>query len=220
LPPRCVSPKHTGNPLRSDFSKVSRTTARQELGLKKEDFFILSFGGSRGAERLNDAILYFIKKVLPEHPSLCLLHATGEKHYASCRSALGGAQNGRGSILPYISKMATYMSAADVVICRAGAMTLSELALCGKCAILIPSPHVAGDHQRKNALLFENAHAACIIEENDLPQNKLEKVALSLFNDKQKRAIMEKNIQKMAVLNANEVIWGEIEQLVKKHGQI
>lgn len=220
LPPRCVSPTHTGNPLRRDFSQVSRAAARKELGLQKEDFFILSFGGSRGAERINEAALHFMKEELPKDPTVFHLHATGEKHYEACRSALGQTQSGRARLVPYISKMATYMAAADIVVCRAGAMTLSELALCGKCAVLIPSPHVAGDHQRKNALLFQKRHAACMIEESELPRNKFGEIVFSLRSGRSKRAEMEKNIQKMAIRDANEVIWGEIEQLAKKRRQI
>ena len=216
LPAHCVSPLQVGNPLRHGFSSVSRTAARRELGLCEQDFMILSFGGSRGAEALNDAILHFIKSNLPRHPQLYHVHACGEKHYEACRKVLGEKKTARCVLLPYISKMDTYMSAADIVVCRAGAMTISELALCGKCAILVPSPHVAGDHQRKNAELLVKSGAACLLEEDDLPQNKLGNLIFSLLKNEKERFSMQKKIKKFATPDANSKIYQQILLLAEK----
>ena len=219
LPSGCVEPVITGNPLRTGFLQMTREEAKSKLGFAKEDVLLLSFGGSLGAERLNEAMLRIMKHAEKRSSPLKIVHACGTKHYSACRAKFG-ADTAKSKLLPYIDNMPQYMAAADIVICRAGAMTVSELALCGKCAVLIPSPHVAGDHQRKNALLFQKRHAACMIEEDELPQNKFGKIAFSLRSDRHKRAEMEKNIQKMAIRDANEVILGEIEQLAKKRGQI
>lgn len=216
LPARCVSPIQTGNPLRQGFSAVSREAAREELGLREKDFLILSFGGSRGAELLNDAVLRFMQEDIPRHPRLYHVHATGEKHFEACRQRLGGAAAGRARILPYISKMEIYLPAADIVVCRAGAMTLSELALCGKCTILVPSPHVAKDHQRKNAAVFASSRAARIIEESDLPGDKLRNCIFELRNSPKTRIFMQNAIKKFAFPHANEAIYRQIQLLAKK----
>jgi UDP-N-acetylglucosamine--N-acetylmuramyl-(pentapeptide) pyrophosphoryl-undecaprenol N-acetylglucosamine transferase len=216
LPARCVSPTQTGNPLRGSFTTVSRQAARRTLGLTEQDFLLLSFGGSRGAEMLNDAMLRFMREEVDATTNLYHVHATGEKHFDACLQRLGGQVNRRATLLPYISKMDTYLKAADIVVCRAGAMTLSELALCGKCAILVPSPYVAKDHQRKNAALFASRGAACVIEEVDLPSNKLRNLIFELKNDAKRRSGLQKSIKKMAIPNANDIIYREIQLLAKK----
>lgn len=216
LPPHCVSPVHTGNPLRRDFSTLSRAAARQELRLSEKDMLILSFGGSRGAENLNRAIIDFMREEVPRDPHLYHVHACGEAHYEACRAMLGEAVCPRATILPYISKMATYMQAADIVVCRAGAMTLSELAVCGQCAILVPSPYVARDHQRKNAAVFEKCGAALVVEEDDLPKDKLRKEINFLRDSKKTRLSMRNTIKKFAVLDADDIFYQQIALLAKK----
>lgn len=216
LPPHCVSPTFTGNPLRRGFSRVTRGEARNALGVKEEDFLILSFGGSRGAETLNAAVLAFMKEELPKDPHLYHIHATGEKHYETACQAMRGLIGPRCRIEAYIAKMDTYLQAADVVICRAGAMTLSELAVCGKCAILVPSPYVAKDHQRKNAAVYAKRQAAVVIDERDLPGNKLRNEIISLKNDPKRRFFLQNSIKKLAAENAERTIYREIELLLKK----
>ncbi len=216
LPPRCVSPVHTGNPLRRGFTSISKEEARRELGLDKHTFFILSFGGSRGAENLNAAILQFMKEELPKYPDLTHIHACGEAHIDACQKVLGKDASPRAILLPYISKMATYMSAADLVISRAGAMTISELAACHQCAILIPSPYVAQDHQRKNAALLSQSSAAIVIEESDLPKNKLGKEIFRLIKMPVLRNMMKQGIAQFAPKKNTEIFCKQIELLAKK----
>lgn len=216
LPAHCVSPVQTGNPMRRGFSTTTRKAARHELGLSETDFLVLSFGGSRGAELLNEAAIRFMQEEVPGDPHLYHIHATGEKHFEACKQLLKSTADGRARLLPYISKMEVYMSAADIVVCRAGAMTLSELALSGACAILVPSPYVAKDHQRKNADLFVAKHAACVIDEDDLPRNKLRNKIIELKNSTQTRIFMQKAIKKMAVFDSNTILYREIQLLAKK----
>lgn len=208
LPHRCVSPTHTGNPLRHDFAKADRAKARAELGIPGDGFAVLSFGGSLGAEELNRAMMHFMKTNAQKEKDIWHFHACGTRHFSEWEQ---DAPHGRRTILlPYIDKMATYMAAADVVICRAGAMTLSELALCGKCAILVPSPYVAGDHQRKNAMLLTNAAAAYLCEEHDLPKNKVGKLILSIKSNRNMQKTAEHNIRQFAMPNANRIIYEQI----------
>lgn len=216
LPSRCVSPTMTGNPLRRGFSQITREEARKKLGIPETGILVLSFGGSRGAEALNAAVLAFMKAEVPKDPHLYHIHATGEKHYEAACRAVQGIDVTRCRIEPYIAEMSTYLSAADIVICRAGAMTLSELAACGKCAILVPSPFVAKDHQRKNAAVYAKKQAAVVVDECDLPGYKLRNEIISLKNDPKRRFFLQNSIKKLAVKNTNQIIYQEIELLLKK----
>ncbi len=213
LPKGCVSPRHIGNPMRRDFISITREAARAQLHLSQNDIFLLSFGGSLGAEALNRSMIDFMKKEAPQLPELVCLHACGSKHYMDCRSVF--TDTDRAKIAPYIQKMAIYMSAADIIVCRAGAMTISELALCGKCAILVPSPYVTDNHQYKNAATLAGAGAAMLLEERDLPYNKLQKMTKMLIFDSKKRSALEKEIKKYAKPNANQAIWQEIQLLTR-----
>lgn len=213
LPKGCVTPQHTGNPMRHDFSGITRTAAREQLGLKPSDIFLLSFGGSLGAEALNRSMLDFMEQDAEKLSSLVCLHACGSKHYEACRSIF--KDRDRGKIVPYIQKMGVYMSAADIVICRAGAMTISELAISGKCAILVPSPYVTDDHQYKNAAALADTGAALLLEEHDLPRNKLKKMIKTLVLDGKKRKALECEIKKFAKPHANELIWQQIQLLTR-----
>ena len=216
LPKGSVAPVYTGNPLRGDFTTVSREKARLSLGIREEEVLLLSFGGSLGAEGVNDAMLSFMRGAAKRIPSLHTVHACGRGHYEACRTMFG-KNTARAELMPYIEDMATYMAAADIVLCRAGAMTLSELALCGKCAILVPSPYVAGDHQLKNAQILANKGAAFLIKEVDLLSNKLEILIKSLVFDPKKRGDCEKTIKSLGKPDSCQIIWQQIQKIERKH---
>ena len=213
LPRGCVTPVHTGNPLRKRFASISKETARRELGLREEDVFLLSFGGSLGAEALNEAMLPVLQNA-DKTPHLRCVHACGERYYPKMRACFSDTEHSK--LLPYIRNMATYMSAADILVCRAGAMTISEAALCGKCVIFLPSPNVTSNHQYKNASVLADAGAALLVEECDLPKNKLHIFIKSLIFDKEKRNEYEKKIKFFAKSDAERIIWREIQNLTQK----
>ncbi|MBQ8175168.1 MAG: undecaprenyldiphospho-muramoylpentapeptide beta-N-acetylglucosaminyltransferase [Clostridia bacterium] len=215
LPQGCVRPICTGNPLRQSFTRLTREVARKRLALSEKEVLLLSFGGSLGAERLNEAMLRFMKEAQPKASSLTVIHACGIKHYDTCRAAFG-ENTVKSRLFPYIDDMPLYMAAADIVLCRAGAMTISEIALCGKCAILVPSPYVAGDHQRKNAEILVKNHAAFCVEEHDLPDIKLEKTIFSLISDKKRRRACEIAVKKFAKPNSDKIIWEQIQKIRRK----
>ncbi len=207
---------NVGNPIRAGFQTTSRREARHELGLSEGDFLLLSFGGSLGAEEINRAVLSLAKQLLPAVPRLRMVHAAGRGHYESVRNeATRQRIPERLTILPYIDKMAVYMGAADAVISRAGAMTLSELSLCGKCAILIPSPHVTGNHQYKNAAVFRDARAAALIEESALRKGELTAEVKKLLRDPGLRQTRERAIRRFAKGDAGELILERILFLLK-----
>ncbi len=207
-----------GNPLRGEFLSLDYNEARNRLGITgKYEKFILSCGGSMGAEKINESVLELMKNYTSKHPEILHLHATGAIEYDASMQMyrnyfLDKFDNIK--IVEYIYDMPLQMAAADLVINRAGAMTLSELAVLRKSAILIPSPNVTDNHQYKNARELELAGAASLIEEKDLCAEKLEKeVNALLFGSRGQE--LSKNIYSFALPDAERVIFEEIINLVK-----
>ena len=206
-----------GNPLRSAFGACDRAEARSRLGIPQETFFVLSFGGSGGAEEINSAAIelmrHFGSRVGYRH-----LHAAGKRDYENTRARFEsyGLEKSENCILKdYIYDMPLQMAAADLVISRAGAMTISELARMGKAAILVPSPHVTDNHQFVNAKTLEDANAALLVEEKTLAEGGLTEAMEKLLNGGTAIRELEKNVLAFADRDANRLIWQEITELVK-----
>lgn len=184
-----------GNPVNEELYRTRRDDARASLGLTDKSVFILSFGGSGGADVLNKSIAALMKNVSSCMKGVYHLHATGKSYYDK---ELAEKERLRGcKTVPYIDNMPRYLCAADIVICRCGAMTLSELAAAGCCAVLIPSPNVTADHQRKNAALFCERGAAIMIEESELCDGKLDKTVKELILNKNLRDTLSQRISKL-----------------------
>ncbi len=212
---------HVGNPMMPGFAALSRAEARRKLGLTDRDRFILSFGGSLGAEYVNDALVTLAASLADDrrYEQVTLLHATGKRDIDRIRSAwtrAGLESISRFVLTDYIYDMPLQMAAADLVISRAGAMSLSELALMGKAAVLIPSPYVAEQHQLKNAMALVREGAAVCVEEPTLPEGTLITAVRALLDDPVRRAVMEGNIRKLARPDANERIYEALMALVQK----
>ncbi len=210
-----------GNPMMPGFSTLSRTDARKQLGLSDKDVFILSFGGSLGAEYVNDAVVTLADSLARDEKrsEVTLLHAAGKRDIDRIRAAWSRAGldgNDRFVLTDYIYDMPVRMAAADLVISRAGAMSLSELALMGKAAILIPSPYVAEQHQLKNAMALVEKNAAVCVEEHTLPDGTLTAAVRRLLDDPARRADMETSIRAFACPDANEQIYRAISALLQK----
>lgn len=209
----------TGNPLRKEFSKLDRAESRKELGLTEEDFFVLSFGGSLGATVLNRVIVEELAKNAGSK-QFVRCHAMGRLGVDWMPKALAqkgietGRTDGRFRILDYIHDMPRQIAAADVVIARAGAITIGELLAQGKVAILVPSPNVTHNHQYHNAAALVEKNAAIMIEEKDLTADKLYNTLLMLKDDETKRAALSAAALKMAHADAAEKIYEEIAQLL------
>ncbi len=205
----------TGNPVRREIIEADKYTARKELGLDERPV-VLSFGGSLGAKKINEGMAGLIARSGKD----------GEYQHIH-----GYGRNGlwfpdyireRGvdvrkcpnlDVREYIDNMATCMAAADLVISRAGAITLSEIQALGKPAILIPSPNVAENHQYHNAMALVNNRAAEIIEEKDLTEELVIEKADSLLKDKDKLREYTENSSKMAIIDANERIYSIIKKI-------
>jgi UDP-N-acetylglucosamine--N-acetylmuramyl-(pentapeptide) pyrophosphoryl-undecaprenol N-acetylglucosamine transferase len=169
----------TGNPIRVDIQNISgpeRRYANRKSTLLK----VLVLGGSLGADKLNK----IIPATLHDFNSNYILkvkHQCGEKHYSNTQE-IYKKLNVDADILPFIDDMVSVYMWADIVICRAGASTISELAACGIASVLIPFPFAADGHQIKNAKYLSSNGAAILIEEDQLSSDKLKQILLEFFN--------------------------------------
>jgi len=204
----------TGTPIRGAFGKMSRRDARRELGLSEKDIFIVSAGGSIGAERFNSVIIEVMKRFSRKDIRIKHTHASGARFYESIKNTEPELCRGISGckIIPYINNMPTLLSAADIAITRCGAATLAELALCATPSILIPSPNVTDDHQKKNAEIFENTNAALMLEEKYLSYDSLIKNLTVMLKSEQQRRAFSKNIKKLSAPNAAKIILEQISE--------
>ncbi len=175
-----------GMPVRSGFRELSREEARRRLGLDEKPF-VLSFGGSLGAKRLNAAVAALAAEN-ERTGGFRLLHACGggEAGLAAMQELLAGEGVSRPrftELRPYIYDMPAAMAAADLILCRAGASTLGELCAVGRAAVLIPYPYATGNHQEKNARLLEAAGGARILRDEELTPERLSALVKELLAD-------------------------------------
>ena len=206
----------TGNPVRTELIYADRQKSRKRLELDSRPV-ILSYGGSLGAEQLNRAVAELIVRTA-KTDSVQHIHAYGQygKWFPGLLEEKGVAlkQHPNLDIREYIDNMPDCIAAADLLICRAGAITLSELQVQGKPAVLIPSPNVAENHQYYNALALSSRGAAFLLEEKDLTGESLCKLVLGLLDDPEKLRECGHNAQKMAIVDANDRIFREILKIV------
>ncbi len=208
-----------GNPIKSEFSTLEYKSSREKLGIDgKYKYFILSCGGSMGAEKVNDEMLDFMRDYTKNHPEVLHIHSTGAIEYDAAMAKVreyGLDKCENISVREYIYNMPELMAAADIVISRAGAMTLSELAALKKCAVLIPSPHVADNHQYKNAKVLADAGAALLFEEKELTGGVIGEALVGLLSHGEKRKSMSDSIASFALPGANRSIYFDLCELVK-----
>lgn len=208
-----------GNPLVSGFSNMEKDAARERCGIPKDALCVLSYGGSGGAEFLNLIAVDVMKEYIASRRDIVFVHAAGSRDYAATKArfdelGLDHCPNIR--LQEYIYDMPSYMAAADVVICRAGAMTISELSMMEKASIIIPSPNVVDDHQYKNAKVLADAGAACLLREEGLDAASLWKVLESLLYDEKKRMAQQAAVCHFADREANQRIFEELMALAGK----
>ena len=145
-----------------------------------------------------------------------IMWATGSGQYDSVKEKLKHNQVKNVEIVPYIYHMEEVMNVVDLVICRSGAMTITEIAMLGKPAIFIPFPYAAENHQEYNARVLEQRQAAKIILDKELTAEKLEQEIENIICDQQVLQSMQDNTQKSAIYNAIDKIYGEVKKLVKE----
>lgn len=212
-----------GNPILGGFSSMTREEARKKLGIPdKYKYVILSYAGSMGAEKVNDAVLCLMREFTAKHPEVYHIHATGSIELELCTSQfkeMGLDKCENIELCEYIYDMPVRMAAADITINRAGAMTISELAATGKCSIFIPSPNVAENHQYKNAKVLSDAGAAALFEEKELTDGAkplIEEVEKLLSDEGDElRAERSEKIRQFAVSDANKLIYNDLVKLAQ-----
>lgn len=206
----------TGNPLRNNIPIEEKSAARKRLGLP-DCLTILSAGGSQGASRINEAVVHLLayeqKKGNINH-----IHGYGKHGKDTFMQSL--AENGVDPdnehfiIKEYIDNMYTCMCASDLIITRAGAMTLTELMAIGRASILIPYPYAAENHQYYNALTLQNANAGRIIDDKELTGAVLIDTVTKLADDPELLKLMSENAAKLSKHDAAGVILREITDLM------
>lgn len=199
----------TGNPTRMK-SGMDKISIKEKLGINKP--LMLVFGGSQGAQKLNEVMVELINKNKFEDYEI--IYATGQKHYDEIMGKVKDIpQNVK--IEKYIYNMEEIMNASDLVVCRSGALTVSELSIIGVASILIPFPYAAENHQYYNAKTLENINAATIIEEKDLDAEVLLKEINAQMKEKEKMKQMGENAKKIGRPDAIGNVEKEIEKLIK-----
>lgn len=209
----------TGLPVRGELLRADRDISRAELGIKDNQKLVLSMGGSLGAATINNAMVDIITDNV-NNKDLYFLHATGQYGFwvpdKLKEKGVDPENTPNLEIREYINDMHRCMAAADIVVCRAGASTLSELQATGKASILIPSPNVAENHQYHNAMALVNKNAALVIEEKELTKEKMQALFSSLADDDEQRHRIEKAAKAMSTADAKAKIADCIISLIKE----
>ncbi len=207
--------KVTGTPVRPAFFGLSRRQARERLGITDSRPLVLSFWGSLGAEVMNGEMLDFMERRRQDGEGFHHLHAAGRGFKAMERALRDrGLDAEQCGLREYLYDMPTAMSAADLVVCRAGASTISELTATGKPAILVPSPNVTANHQFKNAKVLADRGGALLLEEKDCSGQKLYAETVRLLSDGVARDRMRKAQLSLSVPTAAEDIYRALKTLV------
>lgn len=207
----------TGNPVRRNLLECGATPeqARQAMGVNPTKKTILIIGGSLGARTINNAIIDGLEKIGGAY-DVQVIWQTGKIYDRQCREALQASGVKNVIQMPFISNMDMAYRAADLVVSRAGASSISELQLLGKAAILVPSPNVAEDHQTKNALALANRGAAIMVTDADAA-SALVDTMLDTVTDVEIISQLGTNVKNMALNDAAEHIVDEVEKIIRQH---
>ena len=199
-----------GTPVRKEFLTQCRPPGRER---QRGGHHVLVFGGSQGAKALNSAAIEGLPDLLRQRPHMTVMHQTGEADHDRVSQAYRRA-GVTATVLPFVYDMPAAINAADVVVARAGAMTVAELTTCGKPAILIPLPTAIYDHQMKNAKVMEAAGAAVVLPQADLTGATLARSVAQILDDPQRMKAMEDASVGLRRLDAAEAIVRECYALI------
>ena len=202
----------TGNPVRKDIENLETklSEAKTYFKVSKNEKVILVLGGSLGAKSINEGILNSIHRINDQ--PVKLLWQVGKRYFKSIEDQLNQINIPNVKALAFIKRMDLAYSIADIVISRAGALSISELTLAGKSSILVPSPNVSEDHQTKNAMSLVKKSAAILIEDNQT--DSLLRTAMDLLKDENQLNTISQNAKKMGKPNATNDIVNEIFNLI------
>ncbi len=210
----------TGNPIRNELFLLNKEMAREKLDLPKDMPMVVIFGGSLGAEHINECVRDMINNHGREITYKLIL-ATGMKHHEKLMGEIKEPLPENIQILPYIYNMGEVLAAADLAVTRGGAITVSELSALGVPSILVPSPFVAENHQEFNARTLESKGAAVVILQSQLTSEILFGQIKKLISDKDLRTKMASAAKKSSIQNASASIYSLIQKAIRtrKHTQ-
>ena len=208
----------TGTPVRGDFFRLSREEARKKLGFDDEAPLVVSFWGSLGASHMNECMVDFFRREDAEGYPFRHIHAVGKGGWEAMEQKLrelGLPKSDRLDVRQYIYDMDVVMAAADVVLCRAGASTISELTALGMPAIMVPSPYVTNNHQEKNARLLEAHGGARVLLESEANGAALYDAAADILRSPETQARMKQGMAQLGIPDAAERIYDTVMALVR-----
>lgn len=209
---------NTGNPIRTEILNRDKDLSYKALNIDSNRPFILSFGGSGGQKKLNDAILDILLNNNWD-TNYQLIHVTGKRLYDSFMKDLKEKDiilNTNITILPYLYNMPDALNIADLLISSSGAITLAETSAIGLPSILVPKGYTAENHQEYNARAFENAGASILILEEDLTGDLLNQTINNIMQDTNKLRTMSINSKKMGNIDANKELFKLVDELIVK----
>jgi UDP-N-acetylglucosamine--N-acetylmuramyl-(pentapeptide) pyrophosphoryl-undecaprenol N-acetylglucosamine transferase len=203
----------TGNPVRKDIAELpgKRAEGLSFYGLSTDRPVLLVLGGSLGSATLNKSILNGYDRL--KEAGIQIIWQTGITYYESVINSRGDSTSGV-CIVDFIERMDLVFAAADIIVSRAGAGTISELCIVAKPVILVPSPNVAEDHQTKNARTLADKSAATLIADSAAPDLLVDEI-ISLTADTKRREEFSQNISKLAIYNSDDLIASEVIRLIK-----
>lgn len=207
-----------GNPIREEFKTLSKQEARETLNLKDKTTLCV-MGGSQGAKSINDAAVELLKIFSKEY-DLQIIFQTGKKNFEETVAKLKEiypeyAQDKNLMIKPYFDNMVAVLKASDIAVSRAGSISLSELCACSIASVLIPYPHAAADHQRKNAEFMVKKHAALYLEDADTTKDTLLIALEQLLDNKEKLCSIQNAAKELAKPDATNSIVTQLKAIIK-----
>lgn len=208
----------TGNPIRSDFETLTKEEAREKLGLENR-LTLCIMGGSQGAKAINNTVVELIKEFSQEN-RLQVIFQTGKKNYDEVIEKLkliypGWEHDKNLLIKPYFMDMVSVLKSSDIVISRAGSLSLSEISASAAAPILVPYPYAAANHQRINAKYFLEMGACIYLEDENLEPNKLREIILELLENPVKMNYLKQNSSHLAKFDSTQKIVECLESIVK-----
>lgn len=209
----------TGTPVRGDFFRLTREEARKKLGFDDDAPLVVSFWGSLGASHMNECMGDFFRREDAAGYPFRHIHAVGKGGWEAMTRKLhdlGLPKSDRLDVRQYIYDMDVVMAAADVVLCRAGASTISELTALGKPAVMVPSPYVTNNHQEKNARALERRGGAVVITEPEATGDALYEAVSAILADSGRRQAMSCAMRELGIPDATARIYDTVMALTRK----
>ena len=208
----------TGTPVRGDFCDLTLSQARERLGLTDDRPLVVSFWGSLGASHMNAHMEDFFRLEAAEGMPFRHIHGVGKSGYPAMTQRLrqDGLEDLAGlDVREYIYDMAPVMRAADLVICRAGASTISEITALATPAILVPSPYVTNNHQEKNARILEQHGGAVVLLESEASGEALYRTARDILRNPQRQADMSRGMAELGIRDATKRLYDTVMSIRK-----